>query len=65
MEVRIRRKAARQGLVLTKSRRRDPDAIDFGGYMLVDGRTNAVVAGSDPFPYSLTLDDAARWLTKG
>jgi hypothetical protein len=62
-ENRIRRMAARQGFVLNKSRRRDPMALDFGGYMLVDLYDNFVVAGADPIPYSLSLDDAEAWLT--
>lgn len=33
--MRLRRAAARQGLVLSKSRRRDPQAIDFGTYRLI------------------------------
>jgi hypothetical protein len=37
-ENRVRRAAARQGLVLHKSRRRDPRAIDFGEYWLMAGR---------------------------
>lgn len=34
-ENRLRRKAERQDLRLVKSRRRDPDATDFGTYWLV------------------------------
>ena len=60
---RLRRMAERQGLSLAKSRRRDPNALDFGGYMLVDATTNAVVAGGSPGPYSLTLDEVEAWLT--
>jgi hypothetical protein len=63
-ENRVRRKAERQGLTLARSRRRDPDARDFGGYMLIDAQTNAVAAGGDPHAYSLTLDEAEAWLTK-
>lgn len=33
----LRRAAARQGLRLEKSRRRDPRAVDFGAYFLIDG----------------------------
>lgn len=44
-ENRVRRAAERQGLRLVKSRRRDPRAYDYGTYMLVDGRTNAIVCG--------------------
>jgi hypothetical protein len=35
-EMKLRRMAARQGLALVKSRRRDPRALDFGTYWLVD-----------------------------
>jgi hypothetical protein len=61
-ESRLRRMAARQGLRLMKSRRRDPDAYDFGGYMLVDLDTNSAVAGSDPLPFSLTIQDVTAYL---
>lgn len=36
-ENRLRRSAARQGLTLTRSRRRDPRAVDFGRYWLANG----------------------------
>jgi hypothetical protein len=36
-ENRVRRMAARQGLQLIKSRTRDPRALDYGSYMLLDG----------------------------
>lgn len=36
-ENRLRRKAARQGLRLVKSKRRDQDAPDFGRYWLLKG----------------------------
>jgi hypothetical protein len=42
-ENRIRRMAARQGLQLVKSRTRDPRALDYGSYMLLDG--NRIVLG--------------------
>jgi hypothetical protein len=62
-ENRLRRMAERQGLSLSKSRRRDPHAIDFGGYMLVDTSTNTVVHGSAPVPYSLDLNEIEKWLS--
>ena len=62
-ENRLRRMAARQGLSLVKSRRRDPRAINFGTYMLVDISTNAVVAGDHERGYGLTLDDVEKWLS--
>ena len=49
--------AERQGLKLRKSRRRDPYALDYGLYMLVDGRTNAIVHGDHERGY---LDDPPR-----
>lgn len=36
-ENRVRRMAERQGLQLIKSRTRDPRALDYGSYMLLDG----------------------------
>jgi hypothetical protein len=44
-ENRLRRMARRQGLVLNKSRARDPRHRDFGDYVLVDAHTNTFVAG--------------------
>lgn len=61
-ENRLRRVAERRGLRLEKSRRRDPLAIDFGGYMLVEARRNTVVLGGDGFAYSATLEQVARHL---
>lgn len=37
LENRMRRVAERQGLTLTKSRRRDPRAIGYGTFTLTDG----------------------------
>lgn len=62
-ENRLRRAAERQGLSLQKSRRRDPRAVDFGTYMLVDQQTNAVVA-SLKSGYGLTLEDVEEELTR-
>lgn len=44
LEDRLRRMALRQGLALTKSRRRDPQAIDYGTYYLTDENNNIVSA---------------------
>jgi hypothetical protein len=57
-ENRLRRMAERQGLLLRKSRRRDPRALDYGTYMLIDLHTNALVSGE-----RLTLGEAEAWLT--
>jgi hypothetical protein len=43
-ENRLRHAARRQGLELRKNPRRDPRALDFGSYTLVDPATTGVVA---------------------
>jgi hypothetical protein len=63
-EARLRRMAARQGLILHKSRRRDPNAIGYGGYMLVNAEMNAVVHGELDSFNALSLDDVEAWLTR-
>jgi hypothetical protein len=55
-ERRLRRMAERQGLALTKSRRRDPRALDYGRYRLVRGRTTVLDTRA--------LDDVEAYLTK-
>jgi len=62
-ENRLRRMAERQGLMLQKSKRRDPKAIDFGGYMLIDAATNTAVLGSTSFAFSADLDEIETYLT--
>ena len=42
-ETRLRNTADRRGYRLKKSRSRDPEAIDFGRYALVDARTGGTV----------------------
>ncbi|HET6920119.1 MAG TPA: hypothetical protein VFI46_11720, partial [Jiangellaceae bacterium] len=42
---RARRAAERQGLVLVKSRRRDPRALGFGRFVIKTSRTGRTVAG--------------------
>jgi hypothetical protein len=56
-EKRLRRTAARQGLRLSKSARRDPHAKGYGKYRLEDPRVNEVAkAGEAPYEYNLNLD---------
>jgi len=62
-ENKIRRMAGRQGLRLEKSKRRDPHALDYGMYMLVDIQTNGVVLGSGPVGPNADLDDIEKYLT--
>jgi hypothetical protein len=63
-ENRLRRMAERQGLVLHKSRRRDPLALDFGMFQLVDADTNALVVGEvAQRGYGANLDEIEHYLT--
>ncbi|AUM17197.1 MULTISPECIES: hypothetical protein [Rhodococcus] len=61
-ENKIRRIADRQQLRVEKSRRRDPNASDFGTYRVVDVRTGGVVACEHHTGYGLTLTDVHRYL---
>ena len=62
-EKRLRRAAARQGLRLSKSARRDPYANDYGKYRIENARLGGlVVAGGIPFEYSLDLDEVEKVL---
>lgn len=63
-EDRLRRMARKQGLQLQKSRRRNPDHVDYGTYRIRNPRTNgfAVRIGLNMRP-ELTLDQTEEWLT--
>jgi len=63
-ENRLRRAAERQGLMLKKSRRRDPRALDYGMYALIDDR-NVIVAGATSGRLDFTLDDIQAYLEGG
>ena len=62
-ESRLRRAARRQGLFLSKSRRRDPNALDYGLYALLDEVTrfpqHAALIGR--FIHSLTIEDVSLY----
>jgi hypothetical protein len=47
-----------------KSRRRDPKALDFGGYMLVDVASNSVILGGSPISYSATIQGIDSYLNE-
>lgn len=65
LETRLRRMAKRQNLKLVKSRRRDPRAVDFATYILVDRDNNVVCGGTDGFfENGLYLDDIERALNE-
>jgi hypothetical protein len=67
----VRRAAARQGLVLAKSRTRNPRAYDYGTYGLVcvtapggHWRSRWLVAGDQNTDYGLTLDEVEEALAE-
>ncbi len=59
-----RRAAKRQGLILSKSRARDPWTTGFGGYRLLDALTHFVIAGNNPHAYSLDLAGVKAYLRR-
>jgi hypothetical protein len=59
-ENRLRRMAARQGLFIIKSRRRDPSAIDYGAYWIADAYTNTLETSELGF----NLDEVEEFLTQ-
>ncbi len=65
-ENRLRRMAHRQGYQLAKSRSRDPRAVDFGLYALIDPETGGAVnqALANRWTHSWTIEEVERYLTK-
>lgn len=62
-ENRLRAAVQRQGYQMVKSRRRDPRARDYGGYMIINPATSTVEAG-DLTRGGMSLDDVDNWLTR-
>ena len=60
-EDRLRRRAARAGLALQKSRVREPHLDDFGRYRLINRNHNWIVAGER---FDLDLDAVEAWLAE-
>ena len=62
-EARVRRALARDGLAIRKGRARTWSLDDQGGYMVIDPRRNAVVAGEN---YDLDLEALeVEWMKVG
>ena len=55
---RLRRVAARQGMRISKSRRRDPRALDYGRYW-ISGENRALLTSE----YGVTLDEVEEFLS--
>lgn len=66
-ENKLRRIADRRGYRLTRSRSRDPNAIDYGLYALIDIQTNGVVNPpiAQRWVHSWTLDEVEEYLLSG
>ena len=60
-ENRLRRKIDRMGYQLTKSKRKDPDAVDFGKYVIFEPGTTWAVHGNKK-RFDLSLDDVEAWI---
>jgi hypothetical protein len=61
-EAKVRRAAHRQGLALTKSRRRDPRVYDYFTYQLYDPYTRTFVVGDRERGYGFSLKAIHAWL---
>lgn len=63
-EIRCRRKADRQGLKLTKNARRDPRAVGYGLYALIDVQTGGAINPTiaDLSVHSWSLDQVEAYL---
>lgn len=61
-QLRLRRAARRQELMLRKNGVRDPRALLYGTYMLVDAETGEWVAWGHDKGYGLTLDEIEQAL---
>ncbi len=60
-ENRVRQMAKRQGYILSESRRRNPNALDFGMYWLSYTDSGFRVFGGDD--WAVDLDDVEEWPT--
>jgi hypothetical protein len=61
IEIRLRNTLKRRGYILTKSRRKDPLAIDYGLYTISDARNNIAAYGSG-YNGMMTLEEVESWV---
>lgn len=61
-ENRLRRMAERQGLALSKSRRRDPRALDFDRWAILDERGRPVAGVDSAGRHTFELTNVEAWL---
>jgi hypothetical protein len=60
-ENRLRRVLLRRGLILKKSRRRDPEALDYRGYWVLDADTGQAIAGGKS---GMSFGDIESWVQR-
>ncbi|MEW5965038.1 MAG: hypothetical protein AB1749_15940 [Pseudomonadota bacterium] len=61
-EAELRERVHRLGFELRRSPVSDPSHPSYGRYEIVDAPHHIVVAGYDPFAFSLDLDAVAEWV---
>ena len=61
-ENRVRRKAERLGLKLSRSRRKDPKNPEYRKYHIYDPNQDRVIEGATSYRHELTLDVAEQIL---
>ena len=60
-EDRLRRIAHRHGLMLKKSRQRNPDSVDYGNYWLIEISINGIIQGGQ---HGASLDEIDAYLAR-
>ena len=63
-EKRLRRRLLKIGYILKKNKVRNALVLGYDGYMIVNAFSNFVEAGSDPYMFSLSLDDVETFTTE-
>lgn len=61
-ENRLRRIAKRQGYLLMKCRFRNPEALEYGRFWIIDPLANAIVSGFGGWNHTASLDDIEGFL---
>jgi hypothetical protein len=67
LENKLRRMLDRRGFTLQKSCVRDPHALTYGGYQIVDQQVGGVVAGwgNANRGFAFDLSDVVAWIKEG
>ena len=62
-ENRLRQRATRQGLMVSKSRSRNPEVSDYGTFGISDDYTKLLVHGDPETGFGLSLDEVESLLS--